>query len=304
MAYKSSYRDFINRYKKTIEKPEDPFTSHIFYIEPPLTDKFFNRSSMIYHRYTLEIPEAKEAHNDSFSEIPEWLRTINDIDCDADYMTGYYLAKYILPEKPVIYYCGCAKRNIIEGINAVNVSEWFGTDVNYDGVKGITGSSDLEDYNVIRSLKNNSKRFNVFLCDINPSTKIMYATIILAQMAPIAIIRMPEIDTDVINFLSLCAAKYGHVRIFKTPWGEKPRYYLFLSRPRNVNTGCVIKYLQYYENGLRFIRREFYDEINSEEFIEEVQKIKAINTSIPKEDANAIWLETVSDTEKKYNETS
>ncbi len=294
MAYKSSYRDFISKYKKTLEKPEDPFTSHIFYVEPPVGDKFFTRISMIYHRYTLEIPEVKEAHYDSFSEIPEWLRTINDIECDADYMTGYYLSKYVMPNKPTVYYCGCAKRVIIEGMNSYQPVDWFGTDINFDGVKSITGSSDLEDYNVVRSLKNNTRRFNVFLCDIYPKTRVLFASIILAQMAPLAIIRLQEIDTDVINFLSLCAAKYGHVRIFKTPWGEKPRYYLLLSKPRTFNSGCVIKYLQYYEPGLRFISRDFYDDIDVDAFISEVQKIKSISTTLSNEDANALWLESVS----------
>jgi len=132
---------------------------------------------------------------------------------------------------------------------------WIGVDKkikkttnNY--ITSITKSNDINDNNVIRSLRNKlferyPQKIATFICDIYPHNyKTIYNAVIFAMMDTvldgISIIRipdphswsLPQSNILMVNFLLLAVSFWQTVYIFKTPWGKKARYYIILNNPK------------------------------------------------------------------------
>lgn len=140
------------------------------------------------------------------------------------------------------------ERNIITDLNNI--------------FNGITKTGDISDINVIKSIVNQLNEIDdldFYICDIYPKNFVMlYNSVIIPLMNTkskgFSIIRMidanewDEKETMIVNFLLFISSFFSIVKIFKTPWGNKARYYLILSDKQKFTTSYYTNLVKYITN--------------------------------------------------------
>lgn len=147
----------------------------------------------------------------------------------------YYILAYnkLHPKAPILWeFYGCDKRTIPE----------YKTKY----LNGVSKKCDVHSYNSIRSINIQVPEklglVDLFIDDVKPkSVAQLTLQLILAgglvKDTGFSFIRLPlnwlSHFTPIVNLLIYCISTYQVVKIFKTPWGEKPKLYLLLAKPNH-----------------------------------------------------------------------
>jgi hypothetical protein len=194
-------------------------------------------------------------------------------------------------------------------------------------INGITQTGDICDINVIKSLRIQiedavEKKLSFYIADIYPKTlKMLYNSIILAftnvDDNGFSVIRMPDPHewnssnslNAVINFIILLITQFHVVKLFKTPWFTRAKYYIILYKPKQnfpmSRYTSLIKYISSLDNDnddndeiLPLFNEAYF---NKEEGIRQyaTDLITTMNLlidhfhTISYEEANEIWMERI-----------
>jgi len=216
---------------------------------------------------------------------------------------------------------------------------WYGADISSDSqshsnsnhpsniLNGIDKSGDISNITTIKSIRNQlslvlNDKLGFYICDIYPiNITYLFNSIVIPLMDVdkngFSILRLPDphtwdvySNTTIVNFILFVISHYHIVKIFKTPWGEKARYYLIISKPKSVFTQA------HYTNFIRYLEEldrvcnnnsnsmiHLYSQIvfdNDEELDQWILSLMKIRNSLITYDqqlttteANTIWLENL-----------
>jgi viroplasmin and RNaseH domain-containing protein len=231
----------------------------------PIEQVFLFKKNLakINYAYTLPIPiEAKFTNrNGNVYELTEAFLPSILPDCksvDSDFLTGYYLAKFHLdlPQLMTSFHAGISKDSLIQGIYHAMLklrpkAKWqmFGCDANknkkYQNIlkNGVRIPCDIYNSNTVNSINIqlseviSNKSIDLYTCDIKSNS----AADVLKQLLMIReylndsvriVLRLPTnwhtYYTAMQTILWFCISHFKSVKIFKTPWGAVPKYYLIL----------------------------------------------------------------------------
>lgn len=137
--------------------------------------------------------------------------------------------------------------NLVERKVAINLDNVF---------NGVTRTGDLTNVNVLKSIRNQLNeiaQLGFFISDVYPTSMCMLYNSMLIPLMDVtakgfSVIRLPDPhtwggdmditktnkhklmpSTSFANFLILICSHYNVTKIFKTPWGKTPKYYLIVS---------------------------------------------------------------------------
>lgn len=211
-----------------------------------------------------------------------WMAAIYNLPVVTDdYMTGYYFTKlFIAPVKNNAIIQSLhfgTNRQFLSGMEKclgkkVSKWKWYGTDVypineyKKQYINGIDKIGDVNNINTIKSIRNQLSnilvhKLSFFIQDIYPTNLVTLLNSILVPLTDVdesgfSIIRLPDPHTwdtsfdgtHILNFLLLCVTQYDLVKIFKTPWGFKAKYYIILAKPKEKlsmqKLTTLIKYIE------------------------------------------------------------
>lgn len=253
----------------------------------PIEQAFLYKKNFakIKHSYTLDMPaDAKylRRNGNTFESTEVVLPTILS-ECksvDTDFLTGYYLAKFHLnmPQVLTSFHAGISKDSMIQGIyNAMlklrPKAKWqmFGCDANktqkYQGIlrNGIRNPCDIYNPNTASSINIQlsevliPQSIDLYTCDIksNSAADVLKQLLLIREYLTSTarlVLRLPtnwhSYYTAMQTVLLFCVSHFKTVRVFKTPWGAIPKYYLILKdfkQPINLQKATA---LQTYLNAL------------------------------------------------------
>lgn len=275
----------------------------------PIEQTFLYKKNFakIKHAYTLDMPaDAKylRRNGNMFESTEAILPTILP-ECksvDTDFLTGYYLAKYHLnmPQVLTSFHAGISKDSMIQGIyNAMlklkPKAKWqmFGCDANktqkYQNIlkNGIRNPCDIYNPNTASSINIQlsevliPQSIDLYTCDIKSNSvadvlkQLLLIREYLTSTASL-VLRLPTnwhaYYTAMQTVLLFCVSHFRTVRVFKTPWGVIPKYYLILKdfkQPINLQKATA---LQTYLNALAenqnipLISKTYFD-VNDQEML-------------------------------------
>ena len=231
-----------------------------------------------FHDYEIPINllEPQKRKKNFFDDVKKYIvAVIKDRLIDCDYMTGYFIAKQLLmvkSKKTKIFLAGLTKDNILFGIRDVleqkkNKTSYIGCDSvlskthkkNY--CNGISKQCNIHDINSVLSInielgeKLPTNSMDLYVADVRPNNTYDVLCSYLIQYGFTSktgtiILRIPnnwkDTSTSMITLILYFISEYKSVRIFKTPWGSTPKYYLMLFAPKNDTTAqrklCLISY--------------------------------------------------------------
>lgn len=354
--FQRSYQDIIRKMMKEKKKKEGDlynintpyFSTYLFdisdeKISPVANRTLFKKTFAKKYKYSLSVFDNTDQVNVQENKYRElvgkngWVAAHADLpSITDDFLTGYYFSKAFIKDKkgrPIIYY-GAAKANLLNGI-VYEFSKHISSLVvccidkrnkhnNNKYMMGVTGSSDITDNNVIRSLHNKiNNRYDTagtFICDIYPANiKVLYNALILAMMnidtKGTSIIRIPDphiwhdtCQTLLLNFFAYVISCWHNVKIFKTPWGMKTRYYLLLNKPKEqftyIHYNAMLKYTDFLStNNVNLLQQQFFDNLSCLDVLKKT-RTELLNFSpfITIEEANAQWLDQMMGIENDNNE--
>jgi hypothetical protein len=231
-----------------------------------------------FHDYEipLDLIESQKRKKNFFDDVKKYIvAIIKDRLIDCDYMTGYFIAKQLLmikSKKTKIFLAGLTKDNILFGIRDVleqkkNKTSYIGCDAvlskthkkNY--CNGISKQCNIHDINSVLSIniemgeKLSANSIDLYVADVHPNNTYDVLCSYLIQYGFTSktgtiIMRIPnnwkDTSTSMITLILYFISEYKSVRIFKTPWGSTPKYYIILFAPKNDTTAqrktCLISY--------------------------------------------------------------
>jgi hypothetical protein len=167
---------------------------------------------------------------------------LNDYDCTEDFLTAYFIKTFITK-----------KRSDVILLNGESFESGLRLDSNFRNIvhigkgtnklSGVTGSYDITDINVLKSLIIQIKASYspcLIISDIYSTNHYTLYGILVLMLSgntdTVSAIRIPDIrflDAHVVNFIIVVLSYYTSVKIFKTPWHKNPKYYLICRNPRN-----------------------------------------------------------------------
>jgi len=314
------------------------------YLEPVEKKYWFKRAFYENHVYQLiEFCDSyKNIQNNAYTELlgsNGWIsHYLYERDVTDDFLTGYYLAKTYLPFKQIVsFHFGCAQSQLIKGMSQYFKSKsirwrWYGADKKLFDIalgpnnktsnilNGITQTGNVLSLNDIQSIKiqlyeQYSQLITFYMCDIYPSVPYMLYTSILIPLTNvdkngISIIRLPDphnwskYSVFLINFFTFIITQYHMVKIFKTPWGEKARYYLIFSQPKQKfhldKYTSLIKYIEYQISNdiVPLFNKEYFNLVNNrQDYVSSLLNIQkrliVHHEKITQQQAHQIWFDYV-----------
>ena len=253
----------------------------------PIEQSFLYKKNFakVKHSYTLDMPvEAKYLRrNVNVFESTETILPTILSDCksvDTDFLTGYYLTKFYLnmPQVLTSFHAGISKDSMIQGIyNAMlklrPKAKWqmLGCDANktqkYQAIikNGIRSPCDIYNTNTASSIDIQlsevliQQSIDLYTCDIksNSAADVLKQLLLIREYLTSTarlVLRLPtnwhSYYTAMQTILLFCVSHFKTVRVFKTPWGIIPKYYLILrdfKQPINLQRATT---LQTYLNAL------------------------------------------------------
>lgn len=267
---------------KEVFKGEELWASNLYDISDesvyPIDKKhMYKKTFAKKHNYQFPVPKVvPHKRLDLYSEIYEIIPSMFEENpiVNEDFLTGYFLAKWlVLPAKRVkSFHSGLSSDGINRGMFYAFSTlpkpikwEFFGCDVNVrkeyakNYVNGLAKKCNLFDINTVRSinlqLSEKTKEIDIYIGDVRPNNlyDFMCQLILLhGYNAKYTVVRMPtnwqNNFTGMVNILLYLVAQYDYVKIFKTPWGVQPRWYLILSEPKEeINTAKYTSLIKYIE---------------------------------------------------------
>lgn len=264
------------------------YTSHMYnisdvHIQPIDSKHYYKKSFDAKHKYRFGLDNCnlRTRKVDPFEDVYNLLPQLYDDNpyVDADFLTGYYFAKYVLAikgqstgEKITSFHSGLSSDGITRGLFYAFASlpkpikwDFYGCDKKFKkeyANKYINSKSikcDVFDINSVRSINiqisEKIKSFDFYISDVRPTD--LYDTmcqLILCtnKVKGFTIIRLPTIwkaiFTAMTNLLLYLISQYNIVKIFKTPWGLTPKFYLIIGSPKEpysaVKYTGLIKYME------------------------------------------------------------
>ncbi len=226
-----------------------------------------NNFAKLKHTYTFTMPsDAKYLRRQSnpYLDIEAILYTMipDATNVDDDFLTGYYIAKYHLDLPKIItsYHAGISKDSLTQGIYYATLSQqtdslkktkWqmFGCDgvitKKYEALykNGILKPCNIYNTNTSNSIKIQLSEvvdhasIDLYTCDVrSASTLDVLKQLLLIfeflSMKSRVVLRLPtnwqQFYTSMSTTLLFIVGQFKTVKIFKTPWGVIPKYYLIL----------------------------------------------------------------------------
>lgn len=268
--------------KESSSKYEEIWASYIHDISDesvyPIDNKhMYKKTFAKKHNYKFPVPDVSSFQRlDLYSDLYEILpSTFEDNPLvDEDFLTGYFFAKwFMMPTKQIkSFHAGLSSDGINRGMFYAFTSsakpikwEFFGCDKNIRKdyakhyVNGINNKCNLFDINTVRSinlqLSEKTKVLDIYIGDIRPNNlyEFLCQLILVQSYNPkYMIVRLPtdwkNNFTGMVNILLYLVAHYNVVKIFKTPWGIKPKWYLILSDSKeNSNASKYTSLMKYIE---------------------------------------------------------
>ncbi len=252
---------------------------------------------------------------------------------DSDFLTGYYFAKYFIRHKKnpcESFHIGC-ESNIIYGIQYYldKLSghwQWFGCDLHPSEkpniINGLNHSGDITSINSVQLIKNElaSSTYNklqFIVQDVYPHEMLyLWQTmlLILSKIASdgVAIMRIPEpqfynlYGANFVNFMILVLTQFIQVKIFKSPFADKIKYYLILRGTKSPYTATDLSRLtryikEYKKNKTLLFSKKLIEQKEIQDIIEQLRRL--INfadiPAISNEEANTQWLDLIFDTKQE-----
>lgn len=302
---------------------------------------YIKNLAAVKHSYTFVYPSdlvIKYRDVNVFADAESILPTIITDDTqvvDSDFMTGYYLAEYHIFIKSVFtsFHCGITSDSLIRGIyycilKTHQQTKWqmFGCDKNPTDkykhllVNGIRKPCDIYDRNTMSSVniqlseKVTNQSVDLYVCDIkstNTFDVIKQLTFINDFISPkgTLILRLPTnfsaCYTSMTTLLLYLSSIYNTVKIFKTPWGRIPKYYLILGNPKcSIRMTTMISYLNALKDrpNTPMISKTLFNLDDNTIYSDQIQKIKNIYAEMIKldvpfnsEEATKIWANIAGD---------
>jgi hypothetical protein len=219
---------------------------------------------------------------DPFQETSIFLPPIigNEPIVNQDFLTGYYLAQTILPKDKTItsYHAGLSSDNLTRGIFHAFAKQknikWklYGCDRVIRNeyrkvyINGVSKKCNVFDLNSIRSINIQigetikPKSLNFYISDVRTQSTadvLMQYFLCYGYVSDngYTIIRLPnnwqEFYTSMVTTMIYFISQYDYIKIFKTPWGEIPKFYLIFARPKEVITQAKINNIVSYIEALK-----------------------------------------------------
>jgi hypothetical protein len=263
----------------------DSFMFDLSNDEIPNTTTLLYRKNFakVKHNYTIDEPsiprdERLDTKQDVFKEVELLIPSIisNDLVVDSDFLTGYYLSKFHMKfgNSIISFHAGLTKDSLIRGIyynllKQDKKTKWqmYGCDrktipiYNSMYVNGINKPCDIYNRNTMLSIniqlseKTTQNNLDLYTADIkttNTADVLKQYMLIKDYIASrgYLILRLPSIwkncFTSMATLLIFLSSQYRNIKIFKTPWGKLPKYYLLLSDKKNKTDAAVNKTLLAY----------------------------------------------------------
>lgn len=323
----------------------DPYVSYVSDIsdldlEPIDNQLLYKRNfAKVKHSYTFEAPQIQLVKRTSncFLDIEAMLYTMipNSHMVDDDFLTGYYLTKYHLnlPKVMTSYHAGISKDSVLQGIYyAINKlqpkTKWqiFGCDAapikRYEAVlkNGIKKPCDIYNQNSSNSIKIQLSEtidpasIDLYICDVkskDTADLLKQFLLILEYLSNNSqiVLRLPanwqHCYTSMSTTLLFLVGQFKTVKIFKTPWGLVPKYYLILSGMKEPIQAKKVLTMESYTKALSingdtpFISQTYYS-IDEQELLMQRISLAYTNTgattelSITTDNAIQQWTDIVS----------
>jgi hypothetical protein len=264
---------------------------------------------------------------------------------DDDYLTGYYLGKFHI-EKCVkntgkskriqliehnAFMFGGAKQNFLLGMSQAlkdDYSKLNGYVVDLKKIKSNKVNTFIQSLNIlsvntIKSvriyLKENIKNpCTIYISDIYPNNvQILWNSIVIPltdlDQDAISVIRFPLMQdwakyyASICNLLIFLSSQFNYLRLFKTPWSEKPRYYLIFKEQKEVfpmkKLTALLKYIEELTTNVQFISKTFFNDDDATLYLnnicEKYTELSNEKLSLGDEETNVMWLEKVMGIEDK-----
>jgi len=294
------------------------------------------------HTYSLDVfsneGNTENKQSNSYKELlghKGWLYSVCGAkDTNHDFLTGYYFARILVaPVKNanhVSFHFGCSPY-MISGIEKCLGRhakwKWYGADTKtlytykQHYLNGVSKSGDVNNLNTIKSIRNQlsevlAHKLTFYIQDIYPTSPIcLYNSLIIpltdVDKLGFSILRLPDPhvwdvfgSTHILNFLLFIVSQYNIVKIFKTPWSNKARYYLIFASPKEIfplqKLTTLMKYIEDLEKtpNVYLYNEQLYDgnqEIESlvARLATMQEKLITQHEELPSNQANEIWLEQV-----------
>jgi hypothetical protein len=278
--FQKSYKDILRELKAETEKKEKQsetnnsyemvpnttsFTPYIYDMsdmtfEPYDTNMFYKKSQREFFEYEIPVEEKEllKRKFNYFKQVLEYLTTvIKDRLINDDYLTGYFIAKELLPiksRKIKVFMAGLTKDSMLHGIidslgNKKIKVEYNGCDKYISSIhkqkyyNGVSKKCNIHDINSAVSInielgeKISVKSLDLYIADIKATNTYDVLCSYIIQHTFMSkngtiILRLPNVwkdcSTSMITLLLYFISQYKSVRIFKTPWGQYSRNYVLL----------------------------------------------------------------------------
>lgn len=273
MSYKTTIKNFVKSKKESFVNPLtlppyygknvlpialDDKKDEQTYKEPQQSKYVYDVSIEVK-----DLPENKKENE--FADLLTdngWIASVFDIDgVTDDFLTGYYIGHQYLNKtsgKHNVFFAGCGRPGFIQGLAfrmKAQKLHWYGADKagqpDDAKISGVVQQGDLTKLNFIRSLGNQLDELvpnglSLFVSDINYDNvhsllKIITIGLNNVRDDGLSVLRIPDPHAwgkigfaSILNLIFFILNTYNHVRVFKTPWGTKTRYYLLYSEFRKV----------------------------------------------------------------------
>lgn len=344
-SYKDHLRKFrkLMKQKQQLEQQETPhYDSYLFNlslvlpsVEPRHLYKKYNAHN---HEYIADIFTHADGcvHKNQFIELlgyNGWLKQLNQNVYTSDGLTAYWFihtfVKNRMSAKNVLlvgYHQDVHEALIDQYKHSIGGLTFYTVDKKQKGPQQITAldkSSDISSVDTLNGIRNYmdaniDKAFDIIYIDIaNPSLNVLLSEFILGQTELLKngtmICRVPDVHLwnsipNMIDVLSIFNSAFMSIQLFKTPWGEKPKYYLIANGPSTyekqtitsimkfmkLNNPCIHLLSQTYtsnenirlmaqwetvrQKAISYIEEMFPEEINTT-WIEKIMHIDDTNTN-------------------------
>ncbi len=277
-----------------------------------------NNFAKLKHSYTFIMPsDAKYSRRQSnpYLDIQAMLPAmiIDSTNVDDDFLTGYYLAKFHLDLPKIItsYHAGISKDSLMRGLyyatlaqqkDSTQKTKWqmLGCDAHitkkYESIykNGILKPCNIYNMNTSNSIKIQLSEIidhasvDLYTCDIRSASTldVLKQLLLIFEFLSIKskiVLRLPtnwqQFYTSMSTVFLFLIGQFKTVKIFKTPWGVIPKYYLILHDMKEVISSKKIAALITYSIALSancnvpLISSTYYS-INEQELL-----MKNINTA-------------------------
>ena len=256
----------------------------------------------------------------------------NCTNVDDDFLTGYYIAMYHLQLPKIItsFHAGISKDSLTQGIYYALAkiqpkTKWqmFGCDSNpikkYESIikNGIKNPCDIYNINTMTSINIqlnefiDQKSIDFYTCDIKNNgaadtlKQILLIREYLSNNCQI-ILRLPKNwslqYTSISTILLFCICQFKQVKIFKTPWGSVPRYYLIMQDMKSPISAQLASIFQAYilalidNPNLPLISQTYFNIYDQKNIMASINQayIKMCDiSSVSEQDAVYIWTDIV-----------